>query len=156
MAVDFRQSTFCILLIQISYKNVLPSATIKIRKSDCFKSLIFLVPAVDVVKSELAWLPLGHDLSLVWHCTCLFFYKIDCSLFQITLLIHIIYKIDCRFLCFKNEQQIWQKTHVTACVNRFVKSRLAQQSFISDGIRLCGQISHNNKTRASRSPGLIV
>ena len=53
-AVDYSKITLCLLPLKISYKNVLPSATIKIRKSDCFKSLIFLVPAVDVVKSELA------------------------------------------------------------------------------------------------------
>ena len=37
-AVAIRESTFCILLIKISFKYVLPSLIIKIRKCDCLQS----------------------------------------------------------------------------------------------------------------------
>jgi len=53
MAVDIREITFCLLLVKISYKNVLPSPIIKNSMSDCPQSAYFCVKAADFAKNEL-------------------------------------------------------------------------------------------------------
>ena len=79
-AVDYSEITLCLLPLKISYKNVLPSSIIKIRKSDCFKTIFQVSQAADLSKTELAWLPMAYDFTFIWHCTCVLFCKIDCQL----------------------------------------------------------------------------
>ena len=79
-AVDYSEITLCLLPIKISYKNILPSPIIKIRKRDCFKTMFQVAQAADLSKTELAWLPVAYDFTFIWHCTCVLLCKIDCQL----------------------------------------------------------------------------
>ena len=77
-AVAFAETTSILLRAKIWYEKVIQSSNIKLNKGDCFYTFFFWGVVADFIKNESLRLPLHLDLTLIWHCTCALFHKIDC------------------------------------------------------------------------------
>ena len=53
--------------------------------------------AVDLDKTKLVWLLMELEWSLIWHCVCVLFRKIDCQKFIFHCVWALFCKIDCSF-----------------------------------------------------------
>ena len=62
--------------IRKSYRDLVSKST----KVTASKAQYLIRRAAELAKNELSWLPMGHELNLVWHCLCTIFHKIDCLL----------------------------------------------------------------------------
>ena len=120
-----------------SMKPALSYCWLKLRISKSYHHLMLKSPkvtapsfifqpwrAVDLDKTKLVWLLMERELSLMWHCACVLFRKIDCQKFIFHCVCALFCKIDCwplgfRILAGKSRSLIARELRDALCASSF-------------------------------------